>query len=136
MRFGTGDNDDFDLASIEPSSSLPVCGGRMLHATVAFNDQPHFTLTGSHRSETANTAPGTWRTHRDADNQRPFTSLNWHIRCSKRSATPPLIVSTRTPYPAPRRADGHGGSPKALPRRREGDHEGGLPGTAPLLPLT
>jgi len=39
VRFGTGDNvnDDFDLASIEPSSSLPVCGGRILHATVAFN---------------------------------------------------------------------------------------------------
>ena len=37
MRFGTDDNDDFDLTSIEPSSSLPVCAGRMLHATVAFN---------------------------------------------------------------------------------------------------
>ena len=36
-RFGTDDNDDFDLTSIEPSSSLPVCAGRMLHATVAFN---------------------------------------------------------------------------------------------------
>ena len=37
MRFGTDDNDDFDLTSVEPSSSLPVCAGRMLHATVAFN---------------------------------------------------------------------------------------------------
>ena len=37
VRFGTDDNDDFDLTSIEPSSSLPVCAGRMLHATVAFN---------------------------------------------------------------------------------------------------
>ena len=37
VRFGTDDKDDFDLASIEPSSSLPVCAGRMLHATVAFN---------------------------------------------------------------------------------------------------
>ena len=37
VRFGTDDNDDFDLASIEPSSSLPVAAGRMLHATVAFN---------------------------------------------------------------------------------------------------
>ena len=37
VRFGTDDNDDFDLASIEPSSSLSVAAGRMLHATVAFN---------------------------------------------------------------------------------------------------
>ena len=37
VRFGTDDNDDFDLTSVEPSSSLPVCAGRMLHATVAFN---------------------------------------------------------------------------------------------------
>ena len=37
VRFGTDDNDDFDLASIEPSSSLSVAADRMLHATVAFN---------------------------------------------------------------------------------------------------